>query len=207
MPRIRRISLAAFMVSCCLGAWSAEGGEILKGKGLSAFAPFEWTDDTGCQHTSVWLNGGESVTQDPPGPPTTSSMAWIQVNRYDSCIGDFFGGFAFLDQGLQLTGDLGLNRATLRGTARVCQSYPVEICLDFQINVAWVATGTTQHNTYMSSVHVGSTSTRLRQIGEFRGASATGSVSADGENWTPVPTIEGWAWISYNQNLELLVNQ
>jgi hypothetical protein len=133
-------------------------------------------------------------------------MGWISVTRYNSCIPEWiFGGFGTA-QGVQLKGDRGLNRATLDGTARVCQDYPVQICLDFQINVAWEATGPAQRNTYVSTVQVGSTSARTRQTGEFRSARATGSVSADGENWAPLPSVEGWGWISHSQSIQVLVN-
>ena len=188
-----------FLAAMAFGT-SANGQEINGEHSLGAFAMFQSTDASGCINTTVFLTGGESFLQNPPGPPTLIRATSVAVSSFDSCNVAF--DFLF---GSAPTADLmmspGLTSARLVGTVPACDF--LGECVDLVIDVEW--TPTTDPFRAFSILHQFQPDAQVvsRQDGKSRNASAAGTVLLNGiTNLTPEPAVGASLSSSQNRSLQ-----
>jgi hypothetical protein len=157
--------------------------------GPYATASFSTTDPTGCIVTNVNVYATDGRQQNPPGPPTASSVADVIISQYDDCAGALllsgFGEATLTREAFQVTGQS--ISATLNATVPVTDSVTGST---FNVEVALTWTGTGELTRVSDRYHDQEPGFTFesRSEGTVRPAVTSGSVSLAGTNLTPQPS-------------------
>ena len=163
---------------------TARAGNIFHTRGGTASASL--FSSVGCISTSVFVFSSESVFQDPPGPPDTSSFAFVGIFQFDGCTGyslkSVFGSALLADQDFQVR----------RNSARLNAAIPA---FDFStgmpttvaVNLTWTCTGPLSRSSFNSHFQSPDVIFNSHSSGTFCPAQASGSVSIGPTNFAPGP--------------------
>jgi hypothetical protein len=186
------LSLIAFTSSISAPVAQAAGASTLhfSFKGLFAEATFHSTDSSGCIVTNVFL-GAVNDTIKQTGHPEQESMAGMFIGQSDLCKGAQLidaNGLAspLAADAFQINPHL--TQATLNTTIEV---FDLVSETSFPVNVSMSWTGSGPTSPIKEHFHLKSPGLKVNQHleGIFRNATASGSATAAGTNFTPEPVV------------------
>ena len=154
-----------------------------KEQGADAF----FVSVNGCVRTDVYILAGNGRSQNPPGPGSDSTSALIQIFQNDTCNQELLlaaHGFAWLDESaFQISREM--DSAALNVTMNVLDSVSGS-SFDVDVDLTWTATGPLVRRNDSFHSHAPGCNQNSHQNVTGRSAEASGSVSNDGTNFTPV---------------------
>lgn len=158
-------------------AQAASNVQVSQFRGLGASAGFQFASDS-CQETSVYFGANKDSTKVTAGAPVTADVGFVSVYSYNSCTGQYSGGFG------QGTVTIGGNAAklTVKGSVELLD-YTANTTKTALMNVTFTATNTNTYrgmSTYSFSSPYGSGHQRYN--GSSSDAGVTGSIIVDGVN-------------------------
>ncbi len=157
--------------------------------GLSGEGFFDSFDLSGCVETFISLQAVDGRIKQ-IGRPEVTSSASVFISQIDNCTGaqliGAFGSATLGDEAFQISKDL--TSAALHTTIEVddfisSTSFPVDI------NVNWTGTGGAVNERDHFMLRMGGFRINSTFAGTFRGATASGSVTAGGTNFSPSPAV------------------
>jgi hypothetical protein len=154
-------------------------------KGDNAYASFESPYD--CGYTSAYVVAINGENKDNITGHTSPSSAELSVARIDYCSGESTSGFGRVDLASgQFTSDLKAGSATLSTTIPVTDYYSGGLVGNFSVDITWTATAG-PITSKMSNRYTEADGSKFTYTsnGTSRPAIASGTVSADGLNFTP----------------------
>jgi hypothetical protein len=157
--------------------------------GLTADAVFDSFDASGCIDTFVFVTGTNGRILMPGGPQVTSSAA-VSISQFDFCTStDLLEAFGFISLpagAFQI--DKKLTSATLNTTVAVTD-FISSATFNVDLSISWTGSG---------GLTVSKNHNLLRQAGlminetfsgSFRQGTASGSVTGNGTNFSPLATV------------------
>ena len=177
------------------GTQSASAAQVIRFTDQFATAGFRSIDPSGCIQTVVLLTAGNDVDQEPPGPPTRTSGAFLRITQFDRCTGTFTvcsGGVSGEDSGVEFSTNPAVREATLTGTIPLrCTSSTGVTFVNAVVNMTWTGTGEADRSVNNNHFDFGDLIMNTQFRGATRDAVATGTVLLNGVNVTPNPSVRG----------------
>lgn len=167
---------------------SADGAEVFHGKGPSAFAQF--SSDSGCIHTAVFVFAADRRVRAASGPPTAESFASVTILQSNTCENEELlraSGFTFPLSKEEFQISPQLDSATLNTTITLFDTVS-ETTFDVDVNLTWVGTGPITHVHDKNHIRDFGCIIHTRLQGKSRPAEASGTISDGVTNFTPEPT-------------------
>ena len=148
------------------------------------FAEWQYTDEAG-NFTAVTVTAGE-FGRKPGTDPTQTPFLAVSIFHVDPDGSVLFSGTGSTES-FGFTVDADLTNARLEGTVPVFNEGEGTI-VDFQVDLTFAATGPLERSRVTSRIREPGFVSVAHFKGESREATATGTVSGVGSNWTPVPS-------------------
>lgn len=189
--------LAAVLAVLVLPA-AAQAAEISFFRGKTAVVEFYETGPDGCSVTSITVFANESRSFNPPAPQEAEAWADITIHLFNSCTGEQrvcgTGSFVLPDGAFNVAGHLASATLNLAGEVYdICDgtNRPVTVAL------TWTGEGEIAAGRSHSSMHAPGYHVLYRQSGQYRDATAGGSMTVDG---TPLSLDNGLGYLSRTAN-------
>ncbi len=173
-------------------AWAAPaqaelGGELTRTRGVGATAMFVSTD--GCLENQVAVFVSRSHEQGPDEPVT---ILTVNVFQMDNCLHTItlhaHTDVVIPDSEFQIDNQLG--SAALNSTVTVCEPQFGGACFPVDLNLTWTGSGPLVKDRSVTHVEEPGCEIHSRFKGTSREAVATGTVVAQGTNFTPEPSVQ-----------------
>lgn len=189
MKKLSNVLVATLFIATFFLPVSASAADIYKSKGTGAEALFSSVDPSGCIVTDVNVFARDETFQNPPGPGTPSSWAYLYIFQYDFCndVQLFYGeGFTYLAEA-DFKVSRRLDSATLTATVSV-YNYNTDSYSDVYVDLIWTGSGgLTRQNSHFK-YHAPGCNINSRFKGSFRSAEASGSITDGSTNFAPEPS-------------------
>lgn len=175
------LTLLAAVLTVLVLPSKAQGAETISFRGTTAVVEFYSTDPTGCIITSVTAFANESRGAITPAPQETNAWVDVTIYLFNICTWEQMacgaGSLDLADGAFNLAGHLA--SATLSATGEVYDSCtgtdrPVTVALTWT-GEGDIVSGRSHFSTHAPSYHVS-----YRQRGQYRDATAVGSMTLDG---------------------------
>lgn len=156
--------------------------------GLTADASFESFDTSGCVFTTAFLTAtnGRNLM---PGGPQANSAVFVSLSQFDVCsLTDLLeaSGFASLPAGgFQI--DKKLTSATLNTSVDVFD-FVSSTSFTVEISLSWTGTGGLTVSRVHNLLRQAGLRINASSVGTARQATASGSVTGGGTNYSPLPS-------------------
>jgi hypothetical protein len=168
---------------------SADGAQVFYAKGPSAFAQF--STDSGCIHTAVFVFAADRRIRAAPGPTTSESFASVTILQSNSCENELLlnasgSTFPLSNEEFQISPQL--DSATLNTTITLFDTVS-ETTFQVDVNMTWVGTGPLTRENSNDHFRESGCIINTRLAGKSRPAEASGTVSDGTTNFTPEPSV------------------
>jgi hypothetical protein len=159
---------------------------------LAASAFFQGFGPTGCVINVVSVTGAEETRKVSAGKPTTGPLAIVSLHQIDFCGGGetetvVHDILAQTNEGTFQAGPK-LTEASLKATL-TGTDFVTGAEVTVEVDVTWTGTGELRFESQNNLFRLGSLLLHFNFKGTFRDATATGTVSLAGENFTRGPAL------------------
>jgi len=193
MKTIRKVLVVFALVVAMFSQSSiVSAADVYKFKGYSAAAYFSATDPSGCIVTGGTVFVFENISHSPPGPGSFSTDVLIDFFKEDQCTHTplMSASNRAPAENVEFHVAGNLDSATLQATVPMFD-YVTNTAFDLTVDLTWIGTSTLGHQSSQYKLNFQGCHINLKNNSAFRYAEASGTVSDETTNFTPLPSTQG----------------